>query len=263
VDELKNSSGTAIAFTKSISGKVLTINPISNLAESLYALIIHTGAVTDTAGNPVALKSTKFSVGTSPTVSKVDPTNGATNVATSKTIKVTFSEAIKAGSLWIELKNSSGTAIAFTKSISGKVLTINPISNLAESLYALIIHTGAVTDTAGNPVALKSTKFSVGTSPTVSKIDPTNGATKVSRSKTIKVTFNESIKAGSYWIELKSSNGTSVKITKSISGKVLIISHAKLAANTKYTLIIHTGAVTDTAGNPVTIKKYTFTTGST
>jgi methionine-rich copper-binding protein CopC len=203
-------------------------------------------------------------VGTAPTVSKVDPKNGATKIASSKTIKVTFNENIKKGNNWFELKNSSGKAVPFNYSISGKVLTITPTSNLAESLYTLCIHTGAVTDLAGNPVAVKSTKFSVGTAPTVSKVDPKNGATKVARSKVIKVPFNENIKEGSnYWIELIDSKGKSVKITKSISGKVLTINHAKLVANTKYKLVIHTGAVTDKAGNPVAVKTYTFTTGKT
>jgi PKD repeat protein/methionine-rich copper-binding protein CopC len=263
--ELKNSSKTAIPFTASIDGKVLTIDPISNLAESLYTLCIHTGAVNDLAGNPVALKTSKFSVGTSPTVASIDPVNGATKVAAGKTIKVTFSENIKANSLWIELKNSSGKAVPLTTTVNGKVLTVDPTSNLVESLYTLIIHTGAVTDQAGNPVALKTTKFSVGTPPTINSSDPTNNAANVPRNKAIKVTFNENIKASSsYWIELKDSNGKSVTINKSISGKVLTITHtAKLKANTKYKLTIHTGAVTDTAGNPTTLKTISFTTRST
>ncbi|OPY24930.1 MAG: Copper resistance protein CopC [Methanobacterium sp. PtaU1.Bin097] len=262
--EFLNSSKKAVSFTSSISGKVLTIKPESYLVESLYTLIIHTGAVTNMVGSPISFTTCKFSVGTAPTVSKVDPKNGATKIASSKTIKVTFNENIKKGNNWFELKNSSGKAVPFNYSISGKVLTITPTSNLAESLYTLCIHTGAVTDLAGNPVAVKSTKFSVGTAPTVSKVDPKNGATKVARSKVIKVTFNENIKEGSnYWIELIDSKGKSVKITKSISGKVLTINHAKLVANTKYKLVIHTGAVTDKAGNPVAVKTYTFTTGKT
>lgn len=102
------------------------------------------------------------------------------------------------------------------------------------------------------------------TIPRMSNVDPKSGANKVARSKTIKVTFNENIKAGNkYWIELKTSSGKSVKINKSISGKVLYIKHAKLAAKTKYKLYIHTSSITDKAGNPVAAKTYTFTTGRT
>jgi len=202
----------------------------------------------------------------SPVITKVDPANGSTGVARNKTINVTFNENIKKGSkLWVELKNNSGKAIPFKAYVSGKVLIIDPTSNLAEALYTLVIHTGAVTDLAGNPVSAKSSKFSVGTPPTVTKVDPPNGATKVARNKTIKITFNENIKASSsYWIELVASNGSKVTIKKSISEKVLIITHTtRLAANTKYKLIIHTGAVTDTAGNPVAVRTFIFTTGNT
>ncbi len=263
--DLKNSSGTLIPCNYLVSGNVLTITPKSLLGNGKYSLCLHTGAVTDLIGNKLSVYSSSFIVDAIvPTVSKIDPANGATKVAASKTIKITFNEAIKAGKFWVDLKNSSGKVVPFKYSISGSVLTIDPTSNLVESLYSLVIHTGAVTDLIGNPVALKSTKFSVGTSPTVTTVDPKNGATKVARNKVIKVTFNENIKASSsFWIELKTSNGKSVKITKSISGKVLSITHAKLAANTKYKLIIHTGAVTDKASNPVAAKTYTFTTGST
>ncbi len=261
--ELKNSNGTVLAIDKSISGKRLTITPSSDMGESLYTLIIHTGSLTDLAGNPVALTFFKFRVGASPVITSINPVNNALNVVASKTITLTFNEAIKGGTNWFELKNSSGSAVPFKYSISGKVLTIDPTSNLAESSYILIIHTGAVKDLAGNPVALKLSRFSVGSPPKVTKVDPVNGATKVARNKPIKVTFNENIKASSsYWIELKVSNGASVNIGKSISGKVLTVTHPRLAANTKYTLILHTGAVTDLAGNSLALKTYIFTTGA-
>jgi PKD repeat protein/methionine-rich copper-binding protein CopC len=218
----------------------------------------------DDAGNTSPPQTETYTIDTTkPTTTVIDPVNGKTNVAADKTIQVTFNENIKANSLWIELKNSGGTAVPFTATVNGKVLTVDPTSNLAESLYTLIIHTGAVTDMAGNPFALKTTKFSVGTSPTITKSDPTNNAANVPRNKAIKVTFNENIKASSsYWIELKDSNGKSVTINKSISGKVLTIKPtAQLKANTKYKLTIHTGAVTDTAGNLVAVRTLVFTTG--
>jgi hypothetical protein len=91
-----------------------------------------------------------------------------------------------------------------------------------------------------------------------------NGATKVARNKTITVTFNENIKTGSNYskITLKSSTDKTITIPKSISGKILTIKHSSLlAAKTKYTLTIYSGCVFDLAGNPVTAKTITFTTG--
>lgn len=97
----------------------------------------------------------------------------------------------------------------------------------------------------------------------MNKVDPKNGATKVDRSKKIKLTFNKDIKAGNCKIMLKNSKGKSVKISKFIKGKVLIINHAKLAENSKYRLYIHAGSVTDKIGNSVTAKTTSFTTGIT
>ena len=92
---------------------------------------------------------------------------------------MTFNEPIKAGDYWIELKASNGTVIPITKSITGNVLTITPVNPLAEDKYTVIVHTGSITDLSGNPVALWSSKFSVGTSPTVTSVDPANNAVNV------------------------------------------------------------------------------------
>ncbi|HTX61098.1 MAG TPA: Ig-like domain-containing protein [Methanobacterium sp.] len=102
------------------------------------------------------------------------------------------------------------------------------------------------------------------TSPEFKSSNPTNAATGIARNKTITVTFNENIQSGTNsTITLKSSNGTTITISKSISGKVLTITHsALLAANTKYTLTIYSGSLTDLAGNPIAKKTISFTTGS-
>jgi len=86
------------------------------------------------------------------------------------------------------------------------------------------------------------------TSPQVTAVNPVNNSV-VLKSQTVKVTFNEPIKAGKSWIELK--NGKTVISSKnSISGKTLnIIPTNPLATGIKYNLVIHTGSVTDLSGN--------------
>jgi Transglutaminase-like enzymes, putative cysteine proteases len=173
-------------------------------------------------------------------------------VAVNKVIKVTFSEPINAGTYCVELKDASGKTVSVTKSINGNVLTIKPTTNLTKGTkYTLLIYTGSVTDLSGNNVSAYTSTFTTdGTSPTVKSVNPANKATSISVSKTIKVTFSESIKMGSGWIVLKNSNGKSVSFTKSISGNVLTINpKSNLAAGTEYTLIIHSGSVTDLSGN--------------
>ena len=158
-------------------------------------------------------------------VTTADPYNNAVNVATDKIINITFSEPIKTGTNWIELKSSNGTAVPFTESINGNVLTITPTNPLTKGTkYALILHTGSVTDLTGNNIAYYGTNFVTDSAaPTVKSVDPANKAVNVAVDKVITVTFSEAIKSGTNWIELKSSNGTVLNTTPSINGNVLTI----------------------------------------
>ena len=79
----------------------------------------------DLASNKSPIYSQTYTIDiVAPIVKSIDPLNGAVNVLPNKVIKITFSEPIKAGSLWIDLKNSAGTLVSTSKSISGNVLTI-------------------------------------------------------------------------------------------------------------------------------------------
>lgn len=103
-----------------------------------------------------------------------------------------------------------------------------------------------------------STSAAANTSPQVTAVDPANHAV-ISKSQTVKVTFNEAIKEGNKWIELK--NGKTVISTKnSLSDKTVSITPTKtLATGVKYNLILHTGSVTDMSGNGVSLYKTSFT----
>ncbi len=93
---------------------------------------------------------------TPPTISSTDPANGATNVSPSKTITATFSEAIQSSTNYanISLKDSSNNSVSISTSISGNVLTIDPVSDLAYSkTYTVTIPASAVKDLAGNDLA--------------------------------------------------------------------------------------------------------------
>ena len=215
------------------------------------------------------LINSAFSVdSTAPTVKSIDPPNKATNVPINKTIKVTFSESIKAGTLSIGLMNTNtGKYISINKSVSGNTLTITLNSELTKATqYLLILDNGCITDLAGNPLKKYCTTFTTdSTAPTVKSIDPANKATNVPINKTIKVTFSESIKAGTLSIGLMNTNtGKYISINKSVSGNTLTITlNSELTKATQYLLILDNGCITDLAGNP--LKKYctTFTTNGT
>jgi len=87
------------------------------------------------------------------------------------------------------------------------------------------------------------------TTPKVTAVDPANKVV-ILKSQTVKVTFNEKIKAGKkLWVGLK--NGKTVVPTKNfISGKTLFITPKNsLATGAKYNLFIHTNSITDLSGN--------------
>ena len=263
--ELLNSTGEAMPFTTSIDGNVLTITPVSGLVEAAYKLMLHTGSITDLAGNLLAGQSFRFSVGSAPTITATSPINGITRVSANKTITVTFSEAIRRSSkFWVELVDSTGTAIDYTSYITGgNILVINPVSDLTESSYKLKIHTGSVTDLAGNLLAGQSFTFTVGSSPTVTNTTPVDGATNVNVAKTLTITFNENIrKSSNFWVEFVDSNDTAIDYTSYITGgNTLVINPVDdLAANTTYKIKLHTGCLTDTAGNPLRGTSLSFTT---
>ncbi|AEG19374.1 Ig-like domain-containing protein [Methanobacterium paludis] len=266
--ELLDSTGKAVSFTKSINGSVLTIKPTVGLVNGAkYRLLLHTGSITDLSGNNVAGYVYSFTVdGTAPTVKIVDPANNAVNVAVSKVIKVTFSEAIQNGTGWIELLNSTGKAVSFTKSINGNVLSITPTNALVKGTkYILLLHTGCVTDLTGNNLKGYVSRFTTdSTAPTVKTVDPANNAVNVAANKVIKVTFSEAIQNGNGSIELLDSTGKAVSFTKSISGNVLTITPDNaLVKGTKYMLLLHTGSVTDLAGNNLKGYVSRFTVDST
>jgi len=269
--ELLTSTGTNVPVTCAVSGTTLTITPTNNLNQGTkHTLAIHTGAITDLTGNLVKLCGSTFTTittdNTPPTITTIDPTNNAVNVANDKKIIVTFNEPIKEGTMWIELLTSTGASVPVTCAVSGNTLTITPTNNLNQGTkYSTCIHTGAITDLTGNLVKLCGSTFTTiitdNTPPTITTIDPTNNAVNIVSDQVITVTYNEAIKTGTMWIELLTSTGASVPVTCAVSGNTLTITpNSNLDNGTKHTLAIHTGAVTDLNGNQAAAKVTTFTT---
>ena len=96
------------------------------------------------------------------------------------------------------------------------------------------------------------------TIPKVSSIDPVDKAV-VTNDKIIGVQFNEPVKYGNQWIELKNSHGQIKPIMKTISGNTLTITpKAPLAKGLTYNLILHTGSVKDLSGNSLSLYKSSF-----
>ena len=173
------------------------------------------------------------------------------NIPSDQMIKITFSETIKAGNMDITLTNSKGTPVTITTSINGNILTINHKALLTNGKYTLTLHTGSITDLASNNLAVCSRCFTVySMPPTIKTITPVKNAVNVPTNQIIKITFSKPIKAGSMFIELKNSTGNEIKFTQTISGNTLTLKPtAYLSKGVKYTILLHTGCITDLANN--------------
>ena len=242
------------------------LSPDSLLAAGTkFIVVLHSNSITDIQGNGLAAPyTTKFTTITPPVVTSTNPVNNAVNVALNKVIQITFNKNIQFGTNpWIELVTSgTGTAKAFTTTITGNILNITPTTPLAiGTKYIVIIHSNAVTDTTGTVglAAPYTTKFTTTTPPVVTSTSPVNNAVNVALNKVIKINFNKNIKLGTNpWIELKTSSGTAKSFTTSITGSTLNITpNTPLAKGTNYTVIIHSNAVTDTTGTAGLAAAYT------
>jgi uncharacterized protein YfaP (DUF2135 family) len=108
-----NSAGIKVAILSNIKGNTLTLTRSSGTYYNgtTYIITIPSNAITDPAGNNLAATYTsKFTVDTTPpTVKIINPTNNAVNIPINQLIDVYFSEPIKIGNGYIELKTSNGT----------------------------------------------------------------------------------------------------------------------------------------------------------
>jgi hypothetical protein len=129
----------------------------------LYSRILDYNNKIGTLPNVIAIKSWSMEnipiTETMPTVQSVDPVNLATKVPVNKTIKITFKEPIKAGTMWIELKNSNGDLIPITKVISGNILTIYHAVLSKGIKYTLTLYKNSIKSLFGNSIFTYKTQF--------------------------------------------------------------------------------------------------------
>lgn len=177
--------GATVPTTATATGSALTLVPAGPLSPGTTYRVSVSTAVSDLAGNPLtATTSSTFTTAaapptdtTAPTVVSVLPASGASDLPTSTTVSVTFSEPV-APNGGISLAVDGGAAVPTTATVSGNTVTLTPSGPLgAGTAYRLNVTT-AVRDLAGNPLASGSfTTFTTGAA-------PANTELKVSRSST-------------------------------------------------------------------------------
>ena len=269
---------TAITGTVTYSGTQATFTPASDLEQGK----IYTGTVTtgtkDLAGNALSTANT-FSFSTVaaeivlPVVTSTDPLNNATGVAFNKPVDVTFSQAmdpltITASTFTLKLGT---TAVAGAITYTGTKATFTPTGNLVpNSIYTVTITTGVKNTTGFALISNYTFSFTTAvapdiTAPIVNSTDPINNATGIALSKSVAVTFSESMNPTT----INNSTFTLKQGTTAVSGTVTysgtqatFISELNLDPSKTYTGTITTGAK-DLAGNALSSNYiFSFTTGS-
>ncbi|PKM49502.1 MAG: hypothetical protein CVV02_15850 [Firmicutes bacterium HGW-Firmicutes-7] len=223
------------------------------------------------------------------------PKDGGTGVSPDTTITIKFDEAIYiAGGNKVTNSNiddiveirkgsSTGSEVDYSGTISSdkKTITLTPTQTLdTNTYYYIIILKKSIEDEDENENEKITSKFKTGNqdnSGLKPSFSPANGATNVSVSNTITITFDEAIKlAGgstvtnsniTNFIELRESsvNGTKKAYTATINSakKVIVIKpSATLTINKDYYVIVLSGEIQDSEGNKNTKTTTTFRTGS-
>ncbi len=277
-----DSGATQISGSLSWSNgnKTCTFTPDSALQDYYTYTATILGTVTDVAGNPLGSDlSWFFSIDTiTPVVSSYYPfpNNAYVNVA-KPAVSVTFNEPVSTTNLvgadptYFTLKKGLTNISRTCSTTDNTTFTCTPSADLTEGTYTARITGGSsgVKDPAGNYNAsnpMISWNFKVDlTAPSVSAISPANGATDVSVTAPVTVTFVEN-----NLMNASSINTDSFTVTSSTGKEVGTISYdaatkkatftpgGGLSYNTTYTVTL-TADIKDEAGNSVASTPYTWT----
>lgn len=266
-------AGTVLARSQAVTGNVGTVVVTGLTNGTAYTFdvaainAVNTGAfsarstaVTPTAGDVVA-----------PTVTARTPATDARSVSQTANLTATLSEAVTG-------VNGTNFRLRLDTTLVPAVVSYNPLTRVATlnpsvTLTADRVYTATLTgirDAAGNTMATSTWSFTTGPGPTITATTPASGATAVRRNANATTTFSEAITgfavAGKVRIERVSTGAqVSSAVTFNALTRVLTINpNVTLASNTQYRVTVTGGTtgVRDLAGNPLTTRTWTFTTGS-
>jgi hypothetical protein len=265
--------------------RTATLTPTSSLAYATnYTIFVLGGSagIRDLAGNTMAQNTVSAfttDVGpvqdtTPPTITAVNPVNGALAVSTTPTLTVTFSEpmnaaTVKSTTVYLLKQGTQLVPTTFSYNAATNTATLVPVSPLLSSTsYTIFVlgGTSGVRDLSGNALVqnvasvFETIAASPGdlVAPTIVSFAPTGSG--VSVNSPVTVTFSEALDPASV-------NGTTVQLRNSISGLVVtstlsytaggtavtLTPTSPLSPSTNYLVVVQGGAngVKDVAGNPL------------
>ncbi len=202
-----------------------------------------------------------------PTVVATNPSNGASAVATNRTITVTFSEAMDPSSVsatTILLKDKLNNAISGSITYSNRIATFSPSSSLLGNTNYTVTVTTGVRDVAGNPLATPLTwNFTTGvapdtTPPTISATSPPTGGCAATETS-LYATFTEAVQglnANTFLLKDSSNNPIGGNVGIDYLGRGYFSPNSMLINSANYTATLTTG-IMDLAGNHIS-RDYTW-----
>jgi RHS repeat-associated protein len=278
-------TGVPIPGTVSVStnGQTATFTPSTPLNSFTTYYVQPTSGIADVEGHGLSSFSSYFTTGlatdtSAPTVLMVSPANAANSVPVNVRVDLVASAPLSAASVGSNavILSSGGVQVPGTMSLSssGTTLTFIPANLLGVSTTYSLTASG-FTDQAGNVVVPFSSSFTTGSSgvanttvPTVVSVSPANGASAVSVSSPIVLTFNEAVDATTV-------NDVTVPVAVNGISGVLAGSYALNGAGTVVTFtplsplpgnaivtVQVSSSVLDLSGNAANSFYSTFTTGT-
>ena len=245
----KNGTGGNLATGVSALDKVVTLTHANFETNTQYVVTIPAGTIDGIAG----VSSFSFTtVAASNSVSDNNFSSLSGHAPVAGSMMLTFSSGITAGNLNdIKLvRTSSSSEVSISKNVNGNMLTLGFNSTLVNGQqYKLTVPTTAVPALAADYVFTFTTASSANQA-TNTSLDGILGRAPVSRDITL--TFASNISAGvlNNITLVKTSNGSEITTSKTVSGRILTISFSgSLEYNTAYRLTIPTTAVPAMSGN--------------
>jgi methionine-rich copper-binding protein CopC len=265
-------AGTVLARTQAVTGNVGTVvvTGLTNGTAYTFDVAAVNGVGTSgfSARTAAVTPRTEF---VAPTVTARTPASGARSVSQTANVTATFSEAVTGVSgttFQLRLGTTLIPAVVSYNPLT-RVATLNPNATLlADRVYTATL--SGIRDLAGNTMATSTWTFTTGPAPAITATTPGAGATAVRRNSNVTTTFSEAITgftaAGTVRIQ-RVSTGAQVAsaISFNATTRVLTINPgSSLLANTQYRVTITGGTAgfRDLAGNPLTTRTWTFTTGA-
>ena len=270
ITDLTLANCTADNFIEVKTDTTFTVN-ITPSADGTVTVDLVSGKAHDYAGNGNTA-SNQFIIdydGSAPLVDILYPANNADSIAVSDSLQITFDENVYLGSGNIQIYKVTGfewvedISVAALSGYGTKIITINPSDFESETEYYVLIDAGVFTDLVGNDFAgiISTTDWTFTAAdisePTVSLLNPTDGAIDVVINSDLVITFNENVTAnvGNITIMNDDTNLEHEVIDVS-SGQVTIVSDVvtinpsvDFDGQTNYYVLVDESSFQDGSGN--------------